>query len=389
MLTGVLLVLAAPGCGESGPDKNTGGAANFAGSATLPGTAGSVATAGRATGTAGSSGRAGSEAGSSIGGATGTAGSSPSAGSLGNAGSPGGSGAAGGGSPGGAAGAPTESCPGDQSSCEGSCVNLQGDVNHCGRCANRCPTGATCSSGACYGGGTSSCAFSLPSYDGNASLTYYTLAMGSKAVNCSYPILGRNPDKIAYTHTGDGQHFGAMNTADYNSAAVCGACVEVRRDDGRKVTITIVDQCPIGSNPKCKKGHIDLSRSAFNLLGTSTEGYLGTGNGGKAGRISWKYVPCPGADKLTYRLKEPSNPNWNEILVGNTLTPITKLEALISGSWQAGKRQEYNYWSVSAGALGAPPWLIRVTDLRGNVTEHTLQGGVEEQLGSSQFPACQ
>ena len=34
--------------------------------------------------------------------------------------------------------------------------------------------------------------------------------------------------------------------------------VEVTRDGSRKVTITVTDECPIATNPKCKAGHIDL-----------------------------------------------------------------------------------------------------------------------------------
>jgi expansin (peptidoglycan-binding protein) len=240
----------------------------------------------------------------------------------------------------------------------------------------------------CGGVEGGACNFSLPSYSGNASLTYYTLNMGSAEVNCSFPIMGRNPDRIGYIHTGQGQYFGAMNTTDYNNAAVCGACVEVSRDDGRKVTVTIVDQCPIGTNPKCTRGHIDLSQAAFTQVGTTTEGYLGTGNGGAAGRISWKYVPCPVTGNVTFRLKEPANQNWNEILVGNHKTPIKQFEAMIGGMWRPGTRQAYNYWSVSMGNLGAGPWRVRVTDVRNNVVEHSLSPGTAEHPSMGQFAGC-
>lgn len=259
---------------------------------------------------------------------------------------------------------------------------------NCGSCGTRCAAGGTCSGGTCSGIG-GACNFALPSYNGNGSLTYYTLAMGSLEVNCSFPILGRNPDRIAYVHTGEGRYFAAMNTADYDNAAVCGACVEVSRDDGRKVTVTVVDQCPIGSNPKCTRGHIDLSQAAFTQVGTITEGYLGTGNGGAVGRISWKYVPCPVTGNVTYRLKEPSNQNWNEILVGNTRTPIDKFEAMVGGSWQTGVRQPYNYWSVQSGNLGAGPWRVRATDIRGNAVDHAISSGTAEHVSTSQLTACE
>src|SRR5690606_41555996 len=57
-------------------------------------------------------------------------------------------------------------------------------------------------------------------------------------------IVGRNPDIVGHVPFNGGQYFAAMNTADYNAAAMCGACVEVSRDDGRKVQAMVVDQCP-------------------------------------------------------------------------------------------------------------------------------------------------
>src|SRR5690606_33187305 len=74
-------------------------------------------------------------------------------------------------------------------------------------------------------------------YNGNGSVTYYYFDQGSAEVNCSYAITGRNPDSVAHIATGNGQYFGAMNTADYNNAATCGACVEVTRDGGRSVVV--------------------------------------------------------------------------------------------------------------------------------------------------------
>ncbi len=41
------------------------------------------------------------------------------------------------------------SCPGGLSDCNGSCVDLSGDLNNCGACGNPCGAGAVCSSGSC------------------------------------------------------------------------------------------------------------------------------------------------------------------------------------------------------------------------------------------------
>jgi expansin (peptidoglycan-binding protein) len=243
------------------------------------------------------------------------------------------------------------------------------------------------SSAAGTGGGAPSCNYPPGYADG--SVTFYTFDMGSSAVNCSFDILGTNPDVVAYVPFAGGQHFGAMNTADYDTAAVCGACVRVERDDGKSVEIMIVDQCPSNSNPVCTTGHIDLSKQAFLQIGAEQEGYLGTTNGGAAGKIAWEYVPCPSAGDVTFRLKEPSNQFWNQILVQGHRHPITKLEVEIDGAWEAGARQSYNYWQVGDGNMGPAPYHVRITDVNGSTLEATLslQGG--DQASGQQLPDCQ
>ena len=240
------------------------------------------------------------------------------------------------------------------------------------------PTGGAPSGGRASGGsGTSgSCNFSsFTSYNRNGSATYYD---PSGQVNCSFPMNGSNVTHVA---TGNGAYIAAVAPADYRSAAACGACVQVTRDDGRSVTVTVVDQCP-----SCGTGHIDLSRTAFLQIGTETEGYLGTGNGGAVGIISFKYVPCPVQGNVTIALKEPSNQGWNEFLVQDARTPVVKFEANFSGSWVTGTRQTYNYFNV--GNSLSFPIQVRLTDVNGNVIQGTLQGGIAEQNLGVQFPSC-
>lgn len=243
---------------------------------------------------------------------------------------------------------------------------------------------ATTSTGS---GGTQSCHY--PSGYPNGSVTYYTLSMGSNAVNCSFDILGKNPDVVAHVPFGGGKYFGAMNTTDYANAAVCGACVQVDRDNGKSVQVTIVDQCPSAGNPVCKAGHIDLSQEAFLQIGTVQEGYLGTTNGGAAGKISWHYIPCPTKENVSFRLKDPSNQYWNQILVMGHGSPIASLEVLVNGAWQPGTRQSYNYWQVGNGNMGPAPYHVRVTDVNGDTVDAmlSLQGG--DQTTTQQFPVCQ
>ncbi len=227
-------------------------------------------------------------------------------------------------------------------------------------------------------------------YNGNGSITYYTFDMGTEVPNCSYAPIQKNPDVVPGISTGDGRYFGAINTTDYNAAAACGACVEVSRDNGRSVVITIVDQCPVGTNPKCQAGHIDLSREAFQQVADLGEGYVGTGNGGQHGSISWRYVPCDGAnDSLTYTLKEPDNEVWNQVLIGNHRYPITKVQLQVNGEWRDASRQSYNYWEPPNGDMGTAPYRIRVTDVNGTIIEDEFDHGGGTMTGGTQLPICQ
>lgn len=216
------------------------------------------------------------------------------------------------------------------------------------------------------------------------SVTFYTFDQGTVVPNCSYEVTGRNPDSVAHIATGNGQYFGAMNTSDYDGAAMCGACVEVTRDGNRTVTITIVDQCPVGTNPKCQAGHIDLSQAAFQQLGDLNEGYLGTGNGGMYGSISWRYVPCPLNENVSFRLKEPSRTDWNELLVQGHTYPIERVE--ING--QNATRKDYNYWEPPNGDMGPEPFDIRVIDVNGGVINASVARSDGDMVSNSQF-MCQ
>jgi expansin (peptidoglycan-binding protein) len=203
----------------------------------------------------------------------------------------------------------------------------------------------------------------------NGSITWYTFSQGTAAIgdiNCSYGIL-QNPDRVNHVATGAGQYFGAMNTADYDTAAACGACVRVKRVDNNKtVDITIVDQCPIGSNPKCVSGHIDLSKAAFLQLGTEAEGYIGQRAG--KGQITWEYIPCPTTENVSFRLKE-NNPNWNMVIVEGHRYPIVSVQVQVDGKWLNASRAEYNFWLPPGGKMGTK---IRATDVNGDVVEGTV-----------------
>jgi expansin len=234
-----------------------------------------------------------------------------------------------------------------------------------------------------------------PSYNGNGSVTFYTFGMGSncqntpptnKCVNCGFPVTAVNPDKVAHAYTGEGRYFAAMNTTDFNNAAACGACVEVTRD-GRKVVATVVDQCPISSNPKCTKGHIDLSKDAFLQVASESEGYVGTGNGGQHASISWKYVPCPVPDNqnVTLRLKEPDNAYYTAVIVQDHTYPIKSVK--IKGQ-EATRDGRSNYWLVGTGNQAPGPWKVQATDVNGWGFEATLAMGQGGDVSTGHKVSC-
>ncbi len=182
------------------------------------------------------------------------------------------------------------------------------------------------------------------------------------------------------------EFFGAMNTADYRTASSCGACVNLRYQ-GREVTITIVDECPLMGNvqnPTCTAGHIDLSRAAWNEL-------TGNAPGNDFNGVSWNFVPCETTGPVAFELQKADDPYWNEVLVRNHRYEIQRLEIEMEpGRWVDAVRQNYNYWRSPEGdpdgAMGT--YRVRAWDVNGGATEAQLELRAGAQLGSSQF-ACE
>jgi expansin (peptidoglycan-binding protein) len=106
------------------------------------------------------------------------------------------------------------------------------------------------------------------------------------------------------------------------------------------------------------------------------------------GQISWRYIPCPTQGNVHFRLKEPSNLNWNQLLVENTKYPITKVEVRVNGTWVNATRQEYNFWEPPDGRFGTSPYRVRVTDVNGTVLEDTVDLAAGDQEAANQM-TCQ
>jgi expansin len=386
VFTGALVTVA---CGE-GPsegEQTAGGAGGTGGTGGAGGT-------GNASGVGGSAAAAGKGGSGGVGGASGSGGTtSGGAGGVGGAGAA--SGAAGAGNMAGGGGAGNSAGTGGAGDAgAGNTGNLGGSGSGgdggMGNAAGASGAGNAGAAGMADPGPSvqpGQCDSDLGGHQ-NGSVTFYTFAMGTALVNCSYGTHVGNPDRVDFANTNDGQYFAAINTADYDNAATCGACIEVTRDGNRKVTVTVVDQCPIATNNKCKAGHLDLSRAAFLQIGSENEGYLGTANGGMYGQISWKYVPCEKEGNVHFRLKEPSNQNWNQLLVQNHPYAITKVEVRVNGNWVNATRHAYNFWEPPNGTFGAPPYRVRVTDVNGTVLEDTVDLAAGDQEAENQM-TCQ
>jgi len=170
--------------------------------------------------------------------------------------------------------------------------------------------------------------------------------------------------------------FAAMNTQQYAGSASCGACVQMNYQ-GRSVMATIVDECPIATNPTCTSGHLDLSRAAWNALTNNAGGTEISG-------VNWQVVPCQTTSNVTFELKEPTNQYWNQFLVRGHRYPIAKAEVqLANGTWVQASRTQYNYFEPPDGVMGT--YRVRVTDTNGGVIEDQLKLAAGDQGGDAQF----
>jgi expansin len=190
--------------------------------------------------------------------------------------------------------------------------------------------------------------------------TYYEWADGSGA--CMFdPIPG---DLMV----------GAMNLIDYDTAAVCGECVQVYGPSSAGIVIRVTDLCP-----ECPKGNIDLSPHAFSLLADTVLGNI---------PITWKQVPCPYNTPIVYHFKDGSNQWWTAVQVRNHRYPVAKFEYMTAAkTFKQVERTAYNYFVEPAG-MGPGPYTFRVTDVFEQVLIDSAVAAVTDSsiAGHAQFP---
>jgi len=167
----------------------------------------------------------------------------------------------------------------------------------------------------------------------------------------------------------------AMNAADYDGSAVCGACVAVDGPNG-SVTVRIVDSCP-----GCEAGDLDLSQQAFERIAALSAGRV---------PITWRQVECPVSGPVRYRFKEGSSAFWTALQVRNHRYAILTLAVRpAGGEWRNVDRADYNYFVDEAG-VGDGGFDVRITDIFGHIVEDTglAVGDATEVAGHAQLDAC-
>jgi hypothetical protein len=328
----------------SGATTGTGGTTGAAGTTGTAGTSGKGGTTGAA-GTAGSGGKGGSTgtAGTGAVGTTGGAGTTGAAGTSGKGGTTGGAGTTG------AAGA----------------------------------KGTAGTSGAAGSGGGTQCTLPWSASNGSGSFTWYYFGQGTSKDDLGYRTAcgyigqepnGQDSDTIANIAT-PGYFAAVPGAASFSTVDHCGACAQIT-NGSKSVIVTIVDECPVSSNPACANnpnGHLDLSRPAFNALGFSVGNPTGT---------SWKYVACPVSGGIVVRVKE-GNPN--QVYIENVVLPIAKVT--VNGS--AATHLSYGAWQLPSNA--AVGQTLALTDAAGRTTNvqiasTSFSGNVST---GTQEPLCQ
>ncbi len=105
----------------------------------------------------------------------------------------------------------------------------------------------------------------------------------------------------------------AMNTYDYMNN-LAGAYIEITDHNGDKINVLITDRLPEGA-----KGDIDLLRPAFAEIEPLVTGRM---------NITWKIIPLPTDDPVSFVWKPESTQWWAQIQVRNHRYPVAKLEYL-------------------------------------------------------------
>jgi hypothetical protein len=267
--------------------------------------------------------------------------------------------------------------------CGTACVDTMSDEQNCGMCGAACSAGATCANGSCQPESTP-CDIGPSHSDG--SFTWYHFSQGTgrdgagyRSACGYYGTANGTADTIentANTAPASNQYFVAIpanGPSDFNTNEYCGACVELSNGNN-KVIATVIDQCPITTNPLCTQGaHLDVSKTAFDRLGYSI---------GNPRNTTWKFVPCPVTGNVKVRIKPG---NTTQVYIENGITSVSEVE--VQGGGMA-THLSYGAWELNTNAAGKTLILTDVAGRKLNIKVTDAGANVNQDTGV-QFPKCQ
>jgi expansin (peptidoglycan-binding protein) len=186
--------------------------------------------------------------------------------------------------------------------------------------------------------------------------------------------------------------YAALATVDYDApspSGSCGKCIEITGPTNMVAVVTAVDQCPTNTNPKCTKGHLDLSHTAFKAV--VPPNYVYGGEVPNNMPISWKFVKCPVQGNIVYHFKEGTNPYWIAVQVRNARYGIKKMRYRVNNQqWTdfTDRTDAFAFFLVQN--LNATKLDLEAIDEYDHVvSDNAITIGSNTDVPSaSQFPAC-
>lgn len=243
--------------------------------------------------------------------------------------------------------------------------------------------GATGSAGAAGStGGATSCTLPPALGSGQQSLTWYYFGQGTfkngsqYQTACGYLGSESGTDDHVNNVAAPNDYFVAIpgaTSSSFTNSNYCGACVQITNtNNGKSVTATVIDECPIDSNPACASaGHLDVSKTAFDALGFST--------GNPSSGVNWKVVPCNVSGNVKIRVKSG---NANQVYIENERLPIKS----VSQNGGQATRLSYGAWQLPSNAAGST---LVLTDASGRTLSVPVGSATSDQDTGKQFPTCQ
>jgi len=164
----------------------------------------------------------------------------------------------------------------------------------------------------------------------------------------------------------------AMNLAQYDTAATCGACLLITGPGGSAVAV-VSDLCNT-----CTANNLDLSADLQTVIDTAV----------RVTPIQWKYVGCPVTSNVQLEF-DVSSAFYVELRVLNHRYAVKKLEYFSGTTYTALAKNNTNYFVATSG-LGSGPFSFRITDVLGDTILETGIPLVNDSVinGSHQFPLC-